>query len=123
MAVNQRNMSYFLYVDDNGASWNVQGEDGGPGSGVDGHATDYAHPAFGRATRVRHPRYALYRDASSFRTYRTVVYTAAAFAAIVPGATVTVPVAGGATGVTYTLKQKIGEKLPIPAASKHLAES
>lgn len=122
MAVEQTNFSYFLYVDDNATNWNVKGEDGGPGAGVDGHTTDYTAPAFGKATRLRHPRYAVYQDATTFRTYRTVVYTPTAFAAIGAGDTLTVAVPGSATEVTYTLAAKIAEKLPIPRASKHLTD-
>lgn len=122
MAVNEKNFSYFKYVDDNGTGWNVRGEDGGPGSAIDGHATDYTLPAFGRQSRRRHVRYAVWTDPATFRSVRTVIYTAAAFAAIASGATVDVSVAGGATTVPYTLSAKVGERLPIAAASRHLAE-
>ena len=100
MAANMRNMGYFLYVDDNAANWNVFGEAGGPGSTVDGHATDYTAPAFGRATRRRHPRYAVYQDPATFRTYKTVIYTPTAFAAISPGDVVSVPIAGSGTNLS-----------------------
>lgn len=122
MAVNMMNKAYSLYVDDNGVSWNVFGESGGPGAGVDGHATDYTKPAWGRQTTRRHARYAVYQDAATFRTIKVIVYTTAAFAAITPGATLSVPVPGSATAVTYTLAAKIAEKQPIPKASRQLAE-
>ena len=123
MAVNQKNTSYFLYTDDNAVDWNVRGEDGGPAAAVDGHTTDYTHPAWGRNTTRRHVRYAVYRDPSSFRSVKCVIYTPTAFAAIAAGDTVSVMVAGSATGVTYTLAQKVSEKQPIPSASRHLAET
>jgi hypothetical protein len=123
VAVNQRNFSYFLYTDDNAVDWDVFGEDGGAATGVDGHTTDYTHPAWGRNTRRRHVRYAVYQDGSSFRTYKAIIYTPTAFAAIAAGDTVTVLVPGSATGVTYTLAAKIAERQPIPKASRHLAET
>jgi len=123
MAVAQRNMSFFDYLDDNGVHWNVQGEDGGPGSAIDGHATDYTLTKWGKQTRKRHVRYATFYDPATFRTYRTVVYTPTAYAAIVNATTVSVPVAGGATSVTYNLAGKTGELNKPAKASRHLAES
>lgn len=122
MARNQKNFSYFKYVDDNAAEWNVRGEDGGPGGTVDGHATDYALPVWGAQTVRRHVRYALWQDAL-FRTKRIIVYTPTAFAAIGPGDTLDFPVEGLATNVTYTFAGKIAEKQPAPKASRHLADT
>jgi hypothetical protein len=119
----QKNFSYFLYIDDNAVNWDVFGEDGGPGSAVDGHTTDFTHPAWGRNTRRRHVRYAVYQDPSSFRTVKCVIYTPTAFAAIVAGDTVSVPIPGSDTNTTYTLSAKIAERQPIPKASRHLAET
>jgi len=123
VAVNQKNFSYFLYTDDNAVDWDVFGEDGGPATGVDGHTTDFTHPVWGRNTRRRHVRYAVYQDASSFRTVKCIIYTPTAFAAISAGDTVSVLVPGSATGVTYTLAAKINERQPIPKTSRHLAET
>jgi len=122
MARNQKNFSYFKYVDDDANSWNVRGETGGPGAAVDGNATDYSLRVFGRNTLRRHVRYALWQDAL-FRTKRTIIYTPTAFAAITSGATLDFPVEGTATAVTYTLAAKIAEKLPKPKASRHLADT
>lgn len=122
MAVNEKNFNWFKYVDDSGNNWNVKGEDGGPGTGIDGHATDYTLPSFGRNTTRRHVRYCIWSDPATFRTVKTIIYTAAAFAAIAPGDTVNVSVAGGATAVPYTLSAKVGEKQPIPHAARQLAE-
>jgi hypothetical protein len=123
MAVNEKNFSYFTYVDDNGDTWNVRGEDGGAFSGVDGHAALTAGaPVFGRNTRRRHVRYVEATDPATFRKVRGVIYTAAAFAAIAGGDVINVSVAGGATAVPYNVSAKIAEKLPIAAASRHLAE-
>jgi hypothetical protein len=123
MPGNQKNYSYFDYLDDNGNHWNVFGETGGPATGVDGHSTDYTQPAWGTNTRKRHVRYAEYQDGTTFRKYRAIIYTPTAFAAISAGDTVTVPIAGVATGATYTLSAKIAEKQPIPKASRHLADT
>lgn len=122
MPINQPNKAYFLYVDDNAANWNVFGESGGPAIGVDGHTTDYTAPVWGRQTVRRHVRYAVYQNATTFRTVKCVIYTPTAFAAIAAGDTVTVPTPGTATDETYVLAAKIAEKQPIPKASRHLAD-
>ena len=123
MAVNQKNFSYFTYVDDNGDTWNVRGEDGGAFSGVDGHAALTAGaPVFGRNTRRRHLRYVEATDPSNFRKVRGIVYTAAAYAAIDAGDVVNVSVAGGGTAVPYSVTAKIPERQPIAGPSRHLAE-
>lgn len=124
MARNQKNFSYFTYVDDNGDTWNVRGEDGGAGSAVDGHAALTAGaPVWGRQTRRRHVRYVEATDPTTFRKVRFIVYTAAAFAALDPGADVAVQVTGLATTVNYDVSAKIAEKQPIAAASRHLADA
>lgn len=124
MARNQKNFKLFDYLDDNGVHWCVRGEDGGAGTAVDGHAAfDATKPIFGRTSIRRHPRYAVYQDAVTFRTVKFIVYTPTAFAAIVPGNIVAVQVPGLATTVNYTLSQKIAEKLPVPKASRELADS
>lgn len=124
MARNGRNYSFFTYVDDNGDTWNLRGEDGGAFSGVDGHAALTAGArVFGRATKRRHPRYVEATDPTTFRKVRGVIYTAAAFAAITGGQDIAVQVPGLATTVNFDVSAKIGEKLPIAAASRHLADA
>lgn len=124
MARNQKNFSYFTYVDDNGTTWNVRGEDGGSGSGVDGHATlTGGAPVWGTNSRRRHVRYVEATDSTTFRKVRFVVYTPTAFAAISGGDTIAVQVPGLATTVNYAVSAKIPEKQPIAAASRHLADS
>lgn len=122
MPINQPNLSFFLYVDDNAVNWNVRGESGGPLTGADGHATDFTAPVWGRMTKARHVRYAEYQNATTFRKVRCIVYTPTAFAAIAPGATVTVATPGTGTDETYTLSAKIAEKQPIAKTSRHLAD-
>lgn len=124
MARNQKNFSYFTYVDDNAVTWNLRGEDGGAGSGVDGHAAlTGGAPVWGRTSKRRHPRYVEATDSTTFRKIRFPVYTPTAFAAISGGDTVAVQVQGLATTVNYTVSAKIAEKQPIAATSRHLADS
>jgi len=124
MARNQKNFKYQLYVDDNAASWNVRGEDGGALAAVDGHAAFNAtFPVFGRQTRRRHVRYVEYQDPTTLLTVKGIVYTSAAFAAIAPGDIVAVQVAGLATTVNYTVSAKIAEKIPLAKASTNKADS
>lgn len=123
MAVNEKNFSYFTYVDDNGTTWNVRGEDGGAFTGVDGHAALTAGaPTWGRQSKRRRPRMVEATDPATFRKVRGVIYTAAAFAAISGGDDISVSVAGGGTAVTYKVSAKLPEKQPIAATSRHLAE-
>lgn len=123
MARNQKNFEYFAYTDDNAVVWNVRGEVGGAASAVDGHSTDLTKPVWGRNTLRRHVRYAVWADAVTHRTLKTIIYTPTAFAAVGAGDTIDASVAGLATVVTYTLKAKIGEKQPIPGPATHLADS
>jgi len=121
MPGNQPNFAYFDYLDDNGNHWNVRGASGEAATGVDGHTTDLSSPPFGTQTKRRHVRYAVYTS-PNFRTYRAIIYTPTAFAAISPGDTVTVLEQGAATGVTYTLSAKIPERIPVPTAGQHLTD-
>jgi len=123
MARNQKNFAYFEYEDDNGAMWNVRGESGGAATAVDGHTTDYTNPVWGKNTTRRHVRYAIYQDATTFRTIKAIIYTPAAFAALSAGDIVAVQVEGLATTVNYTLAAKVPEKQPIAKASRQLADT
>lgn len=124
MARNQKNFKYFTYVDDDGVSWNVRGEDGGAFSGVDGHAAfNAANPVFGKITRRRHPRYVVAMDSTTFRTVKGIIYTAGAYAAITGGQDIAVQVEGLATTVNYDVSDKIAERLPKAKASRNLADA
>lgn len=123
MARNQKNFAYFTYVDDNGTTWNVRGEDGGAALAIDGHTAFTAGaPVWGRNTRRRHVRYVEATDPTTFRKVRFIVYTPTAFGAIAGGDLVSVQVAGDATAVGYNVSAKIPEKQPIAAASRQLAD-
>lgn len=123
MARNNKNFDNFLYVDDNAVEWNVRGEEGGAFSGVDGHATDYTKPVWGKQSNRRHVRYVVAQDATTFRTIKGIVYTPTAFAAISPGDTIAAQVPGLATTVNYTVSQKIAEKQPIARAARNLLDT
>jgi hypothetical protein len=124
MARNQKNFAYQLYVDDNGASWNVRGETGGAAAAVDGHAAFNAtFPVFGRQSRRRHVRKIIYQDPTTLRTIDPIFYTAAAYAAVAPGDIVAVQVAGLATTVNYSAIEKVPERMPLAHASSNLPDS
>lgn len=124
MARNQKNFKFFKYIDDNAFEWCLRGESGGAFSAVDGNAAfDATKPVFGRATTRRHPRYIIAQDPVTFRTVKGIMYTAAAYAALAGGTTVTVQVPGLATTVDYKVIAKVGEKLPIGKAARNLADS
>jgi hypothetical protein len=124
MARNQKNFSYFTYVDDNGDTWNVRGEEGGAGTGIDGRTAFTAGaPVWGLNTRRRHVRYVEATDAGTFRKLRFVVYTPTAFAAITGGQVIAAAVTGDTATVSYAVSAKIAEKQPIAAASRHLADT
>lgn len=124
MARNQKNFTYFTYVDDNAVTWNVRGEDGGAFTAVDGHAAlTPGAPVWGRETRRRHVRYVEATDPTTFRKVRGIVYTPTAFGALSGGDDIAVQVAGLATTVNYDVSAKIPEKQPIAAASRHLLDA
>lgn len=122
MARNQKNFGYFVYLDDNGVSWNVRGEKGGPAGAIDGNTTNYTYPVWGKESKTKRTRFCIWQDAL-FRTKRTIIYTPTAFAAIGAGDTLDFPVEGLATAVTYTLKQKVAERQSVPSAPRNLADT
>jgi hypothetical protein len=119
----ERNYNYYTYVSDDGNTYTVRTSQFWGALAASGLAASAGHPIMGRATKRRHPRYAVYQDNTSFRTFRGPVGTAAAFAALSVGSsTVTVPVAGLETGVVYTLKKKIAEAVPGFAAPRQAGQ-
>lgn len=122
MARNQKNFDNLLYVDDNGVSWTKRGEVGGAATAVDGHATGTNAPTWVDSARMR-VRRVIYQDTVTFRTLSAIIYTAAAYAAIALGATVSASVEGLATTVTYTAIKKLPERQPSRGVSRKLADS
>ncbi len=124
MAVNEKNFSFFTYVDDDGTAWNLRGEDGGAGTAVDGHAAAVAGQPLWHRTPRNQPRRIRYQNATTGRTAEPVFYTAAAYAAVALGDIVAVQVPGAAAAENYVAVQKLGEKKQgIPAFSHHLADA
>ncbi len=123
MAGNEKNFSFFTYVDDDGTSWNLRGEDGGDGAAVDGHAAAVvSQPLWHRAPRNQ-PRRIRYQNAATGRTASPVFYTAAAYSAVALGDIIAVQEPGSATSVNYAAVQKLPErKQGVPAFSHHLAD-
>src|SRR5262249_2561357 len=124
MARNQKNFTFFTYVDDDAVSWNKRGESGGAAAAVDGNAAaDAAQPTWIETKTNRVPR-VIYQDPTPGRTVDPIIYTPTAFNAIAKGDIVAVQVEGLATTVNYTAIQKKGEhKRGTPVFSHHLADS
>jgi hypothetical protein len=101
-------------------SWTKRGESGGAAAAVDGHATGTGAPTWIDSSRMK-VRRVIYRDAD-FRTLDPIIYTAAAYAAIDLGDTVSASVPGLATTVTYTAVKKVAEKQPARGPSRKLAD-
>lgn len=118
MAQNSINFANFTYVDDDGISWNKRGEDGGPAAAVDGHTAPGANQAWRDRGRRQRARAVVYVDdtdvtggrSPTFRKYRAIMYTAAAYAAVALGDSISVPVPGLATSVSYKARDKQGER-------------
>lgn len=124
MAVTAKNRNYnwFRYVDDSGLNWAIRADAVWGASVPSGLAAFVAaDPVWGRQTRRRRIRTAVYRDAVTFRTVRLPFGTAAAYNAA-PG-TVSIFVPGAQTAVVYALQQKVGEKKPTPAAVRQATEA
>lgn len=112
MPLNQRNFNYFSYDSDDGNSYCVRGDTEWGNTAASGGSACAGEPAYGRASSRRHLRYATFQDPTTYRTFRGIVYTPAAYAALVIGSsTFDVTVADSATPVTYTLKSKTPEKV------------
>jgi hypothetical protein len=121
MAADQKNFQNYTYVDDNAVSWTKRGEMEAVRQAVDGNAAAAGHPTWIDGPRMR-VRAVIYQDATTFRTKRVIVYTAAAFAAIALGDTISFPVEGEATAVSYAAIKKQGEKQPSRGAARQLAD-
>lgn len=122
MARNQKNFQNFLYVDDNGDSWNKRGEDGGAAAAVDGHAAlDATKPFWEDHARMR-VRRIIYTDPTTGRTIDPIFYTPTAYNAVALGDTVAVQVSGLATTVNYAASKKVPEKQPSRRAARQLPD-
>jgi hypothetical protein len=119
----QRNFNYSAYLSDDGTTYALKADQDWINAAASGAASPSGHPAYGRATRRRHPRYAVYRDATTFRTFKAPVFTPTAYAALTPGtSTITLNVPGLATGVSYQLVSRIAEQIPSTIIGRQLSD-
>lgn len=122
MAANQKNSKLYQYTDDNAVNWSVRGPIDTGINAVDGNQPLSTDPVWGKQTLRRHVRMAIFQDPSTFRTVRFPVFTAAAFTALVAGATIARNVEGETATVNYDFVEKIAEKQPVPHPSRNLAD-
>ena len=119
----QRNFDYFAYDSDDATSYCLKGDDDWGNNADSGGTACAGEPAYGRATTRRSPRFAIYRDPTTFRTFRGVVYTPAAYAALTVGTdTVAITYPGSATPQNYTLVKKVPEKIPSTVVGRQLID-
>lgn len=123
MVAVQSNLQTFTYVDDNGTTWNKRGEMDATLNAIDGSSAFTAGaPVWPSESRRFHTRKVVWMDPTTFRTKRTVIYTAAAYAALDGSSTLAVSVPGVVAPVNYGLVEKIGEKQPVARAARQLAD-
>lgn len=114
-----RLFNYFNYVSDDGSTYNMRADQAWGQLAASGGVAASAPRAYGRASRRRAPRKFIYRDASSFRTFTGVVFTAAAFTAgTIGSSTITRQLPGASTLVTFTLIKKVPEKIPTTVVGR-----
>jgi hypothetical protein len=121
LAATQRNFKWYRYVDDKARNWAIRADADWGDSAASGLAAfNVADPPFGRQSNRHHPRFAIYQDPTTFRTFKGVVGTAAAYAALAATHDVVVP--GEVAAVTYNLAGTIPEKLQLPKAARNLID-
>jgi len=119
MAATQKNFKWYRYVDDTTRNWALRADaDWGDSTASGLAAFNAADPPFGRQTRRHHPRYVVYQDPTTFRTFKGVVGTPTAYGALASTHDVIVP--GETAAVTYNLADKVPEKLQIPKTARNL---
>lgn len=108
------------YVDDSGASWNKRSSvgTGNFAAAVDGHAAAGVHPVWQDSGR-RKARHIIYQDATTFRTYRAVMFTTAAYAAVALGDIIAVEIPGEVAAVNYAAIQKVPERSPAVRTARN----
>jgi hypothetical protein len=119
----QPNFEIFTYVDDNAATWNKRGELETAVNAIDGStALTAGVRVWPSESRRFHTRKVVFRDPTTFRTKRIVVYTPAAFAALTSASTLAVAIQGQAGTITYNLIGKIPERQPQAATTVKKAD-
>jgi hypothetical protein len=113
MPADQRNFNYSAYESDDTVTYCLKADQAWISFADSGAAACAGAPAYGRATRRRAPRKAIYRDSTTFRTVTEPVFTAAQYAALTVGTdTYDVHVPGNTATVSYTLVKKVPERIP-----------
>ena len=114
MAADQRNFAYSQYVSDDGNTYCMKADARWiADTGASGAAACTGQANYGRRSTRRKPRLAIYVDPTTFRTVTEPVFTPTAYAALTVGSsTQAISVPGETATVTYTLKSKVGEKVP-----------
>lgn len=123
MAQDSPNRKWFQYTDNHGKVWNKMGKIDPGCNALDGSSAALAGaPNFPAQTRRYRARKAVFQDPITFRTATCIMYTAAAAAALSGASTLTVPVPGSATNVTYSFQGLEDEKTPTKSISRNLAD-
>lgn len=108
-----RNFNYFTYASDDGRNYNIKADQAWGQLAASGGTAAGANAAYGRPTRRRRPRTATFRDGTSFRTFRGIAFTTAAYNAIaIASTTVSRQYPGTQTVVTFTCFRKDPERIP-----------
>lgn len=108
-----RNFNYFTYASDDGRNYNLKADQAWGQLAASGGTAAGANAFYGRPTRRRRPRYAFFRDGTSFRVFRGVVFTTAAYNAIaIASTTVSRVYPGTQTAVNFTCFSKTAERIP-----------
>lgn len=123
MAVAQRNFDYFAYESDDGTTYCLRGDEDWGNAAASGGSACAGEPAYGPASPRRSPRYALFRDPTTFRTFKSPVYTPDAYAALTVGtSTFNQAIPGSASAQAYTLVKKIPEQIPSTVVGRQLGD-
>lgn len=118
----QRNFDFFSYDSDDATSYCLKADEDWGNNADSGGTACAGEPAYGRATTRRSPRYVIYRDPTTFRTFKGVVFTPAAYAALSVGDTLAVTYPGSATPQNYGLVKKVPERIPSTVVGRQLAD-
>jgi hypothetical protein len=121
--LDQKNLGFFSYDSDDATSYCLKGDKEWGDAAASGGSACTGEPAYGRATTRRAPRFVIFRDPTTFRTFRGVVYTPAAYAALTVGSsTRSITLPGSATPQTYTVVKKVPEKIPSTVIGRQLSD-
>jgi hypothetical protein len=111
------NFAYSDYVSDDGNTYSLRTLSFWAALALSGGTTTSTHPQYGAQTKRRHVRKFVFIDAAvPGRKVTLPVFTIAAYnAGAIGTSTITRGVRGEAAAVTFTLDQKVPEKVPSHA--------